>query len=89
MCAVDGDDDAHAGRLRLGFALARRLIDLHDGSIRASSAGVAHGATFEIRLPIPPQDLELTSLDTPDPLVMPTVRMAAIDRSTDTSGDEI
>jgi CheY-like chemotaxis protein len=59
MCVVEGDDDAHAGRLRLGFALARRLIELHDGSIRAASAGVAHGARFEIRLPMAPQDVEL------------------------------
>ncbi len=72
----DDDHDADAGRLRLGFALARRLIELHDGVIRASSDGLARGAAFEIRLPQPPQDVDLAALDY-DPLAMPTAQMAA------------
>jgi len=83
MCVVDCDDDAQAGRLRLGFALARRLIELHDGSIQAASGGIAQGATFEIRLPQPPQDVDLVSLDYCDPLAMPTARMAAPERPPD------
>jgi CheY-like chemotaxis protein len=89
MCVVethdddDSGDDAHAGRLRLGFALARRLVELHDGSIRASSAGVNLGASFEIRLPQPPQDVDLASLDYPEPLGIPTARMAALERPAD------
>lgn len=91
MCAADGlgdGDDAQAGRLRLGFALSRRLIELHDGSIRAASAGIGHGASFEIRLPQPPQDVELTSLDYPE-VALPTVRMAALDRPAEVAGDEL
>jgi signal transduction histidine kinase len=83
MCASDDDDAAQAGRLRLGFALARRLIELHDGSIRASSAGVNLGASFEIRLPQPPQDVELASLDYPEPGALPTARMPALERPVD------
>jgi signal transduction histidine kinase len=71
--------DADPGRLRLGFALARRLIELHDGSIRASSNGVAHGALFEIRLPQPPQDVDLASLDFTESLALPTAQMAALE----------
>jgi CheY-like chemotaxis protein len=75
-----GDDhDADAGRLRLGFALARRLIEVHDGSIRASSDGLSHGAAFEIRLPQPPQDVDLASLDYPDALAMTTAQMGAME----------
>lgn len=73
------DHEADAGRLRLGFALARRLIELHDGSIRASSDGLAHGAAFEIRLPQPPQDVDLASLDSPDPLPLTTAQMATME----------
>ncbi len=80
MCPPgDEDDDAPAGRLRLGFALARRLIELHDGSIRASSDGPAHGAVFEIRLPQPPQDVDLASLDYLDPPATPTARMTPLE----------
>jgi CheY-like chemotaxis protein len=73
------DHDADAGRLRLGFALARRLIEVHDGTIRASSDGISHGAAFEIRLPQPPQDVDLASLDYPDALAMTTAQIAAME----------
>jgi CheY-like chemotaxis protein len=86
MCPAE-DDEAQTGRLRLGFVLARRLIELHDGSIRASSDGLAHGAAFELRLPQPPQDVDLAPLDYPDPAAMPTVRMAALERSADAPDD--
>lgn len=75
----EDDHDAQAERLRLGFALARRMIELHDGSIRASSDGLAHGAVFEIRLPRPPQDVDLAPLDFPDPLAMPTAQMTTLE----------
>jgi signal transduction histidine kinase len=83
MCAIEGDDDAHAGRLRLGFALARRLIELHDGTIVVSSPGVGIGAAFEIRLPLAPQDVDLASLDVAEPMTLSTARMAAIERPAD------
>ncbi|MGE3547544.1 MAG: ATP-binding protein, partial [Kofleriaceae bacterium] len=37
--------------LGIGLALARRLVELHGGSIEARSDGHGHGATFEIRVP--------------------------------------
>lgn len=83
--AEDLGGDGCTGRHRLGFALARRLIELHDGTIQVSSGGVAHGATFEIRLPQAPQDVELSSLESADPLTRSTARMLVVDRSSDTS----
>ena len=40
----------HSG-LGLGLAISRQLVELHGGTIRASSAGVGQGATFVVRLP--------------------------------------
>ncbi len=40
------------GGLGIGLALAKGLIELHGGTIQASSAGIDKGATFSIRLPI-------------------------------------
>ena len=42
------------GGLGLGLAIARHLIDMHGGTIRAHSDGPGRGATFEIALPVKP-----------------------------------
>jgi len=42
----------HEG-LGLGLAIVKTLAELHGGSMRASSEGVGHGATFELTLPYP------------------------------------
>ncbi len=38
--------------LGLGLAIARHLVELHNGTIRAESAGVGQGATFIVKLPL-------------------------------------
>ena len=43
-------DRARSG-LGIGLTLARRLIELHGGTIQAHSAGTGAGTTFEVRLP--------------------------------------
>lgn len=42
--------DGNTG-LGIGLALTRRLVELHDGSVRAFSAGPGHGSAFRIELP--------------------------------------
>jgi len=39
------------GGLGLGLGLVKRLVELHHGSVHASSPGPDQGATFEVRLP--------------------------------------
>jgi signal transduction histidine kinase/ActR/RegA family two-component response regulator len=39
------------GGLGLGLAITRQLMQLHGGTIRASSAGAGHGAVFTMELP--------------------------------------
>jgi two-component system, OmpR family, phosphate regulon sensor histidine kinase PhoR len=43
------DPDAGSG---LGLAIARKIVDLHGGSIRAESAGPGAGSSFTVELPI-------------------------------------
>jgi PAS domain S-box-containing protein len=49
--ADSGSTRAHGG-LGLGLAIVRHLVELHAGTVEASSAGQGQGATFSVRLPI-------------------------------------
>ena len=49
---VGGALDRSQGGLGIGLSLARRLVELHGGSIRAASAGENRGSTFFIELPV-------------------------------------
>ncbi|MEM7592202.1 MAG: response regulator [Cyanobacteria bacterium P01_A01_bin.83] len=40
------------GGLGLGLAIVRHLLELHGGSVRASSPGLGKGATFSVELPL-------------------------------------
>jgi len=40
------------GGLGLGLAIARHLIEIHGGTIRAESAGTGQGSSFTIKLPL-------------------------------------
>jgi PAS domain S-box-containing protein len=48
--------DRTRGGLGLGLALVRRVVELHEGTIEAASAGRGHGAIFTLRLPLQPGD---------------------------------
>jgi PAS domain S-box-containing protein len=49
--AESGSTRAHGG-LGLGLAIVRHLVELHAGSVEATSAGRGQGATFSVRLPL-------------------------------------
>lgn len=49
-----------SGGLGIGLSLARNLVELHGGTVRASSAGRGRGSEFVLRLPI------ATALVSPD-----------------------
>jgi signal transduction histidine kinase len=44
--------DNNATGLGLGLYIARRIVELHEGTLSVSSAGRGQGATFAIRLPV-------------------------------------
>ena len=46
--------DRSKGGLGLGLAIARSLIDLHGGTIKAHSEGLGHGSEFIVELPLVP-----------------------------------
>jgi PAS domain S-box-containing protein len=49
---VEPGRDRAQGGLGIGLALARMLVQLHDGTIEARSQGPGHGSEFIVRLPL-------------------------------------
>ncbi|HEY9625106.1 MAG TPA: PAS domain-containing protein [Crinalium sp.] len=49
----DGTTTRKFGGLGLGLAIVRHMVELHGGTVKASSLGENQGATFIVRLPLP------------------------------------
>ena len=49
---ADSTTTRHHGGLGLGLAIARHLVEIHGGTIKAESEGEGRGATFTIKLPV-------------------------------------
>ena len=48
---VQGSVSRSEGGLGIGLSLVRSLVEMHGGSVQASSAGLGHGSEFVVRLP--------------------------------------
>jgi PAS domain S-box-containing protein len=49
---ADSGTTRERGGLGIGLSIARQLTELHGGTIEAFSAGVGHGATFRLKIPL-------------------------------------
>ncbi len=83
----DGSRTRKAGGLGLGLAIARAIVELHDGDILAHSDGVGQGARFDVRLPVapPPARPPLTAIAEPagQPPRLDGVRVLLVDDEDD------
>lgn len=64
---VDGTRARAQGGLGIGLALARRLAEMHGGSLAAHSAGLGLGARFTLRLPLAPDAQPAPAVAPPPP----------------------
>jgi PAS domain S-box-containing protein len=49
---ADSSTTRKTGGLGLGLAIVRHIVEMHGGTVEASSAGEGQGATFRVRLPL-------------------------------------
>jgi CheY-like chemotaxis protein len=49
---AEGGTTRKTGGLGLGLAIVRHIVEMHGGTVDASSAGEGQGATFRVRLPL-------------------------------------
>jgi PAS domain S-box-containing protein len=61
---ADRSLDRSAGGLGIGLSLVRALVELHHGSVEASSAGPGQGSAFVVRLPLSEPGRQAGSLPT-------------------------
>jgi PAS domain S-box-containing protein len=89
---ADSSTKRSHGGVGLGLAIVRHLVELHGGSVDASSRGTGRGATFTVRLPIstsaqPRTPATRTPVDGSPERVLPTltdVRVMLVDDDTET-----
>ncbi len=79
---VDRSLDRSEGGLGIGLTIARRLVELHGGSIDATSAGPGRGSEFTVRIPpgdAPPVDDRPSARPEVPELARPGSRVLIVD----------
>jgi CheY-like chemotaxis protein len=82
---VDGSLGRSYGGLGVGLALARNLVEMHDGRLQASSAGLGKGCEFTIKLPVrsAPQGRESKTVLEPGPNAGRSLRVLVVEDNVD------
>lgn len=75
--------DRSEGGLGLGLAIARSLVELHDGRIDAASGGEGFGSTFTVRLPAASDVGEEHLTPAPSPVASAPLRILIVDDNAD------
>jgi len=83
---ADRSIDRSHGGLGVGLTVARRLVEMHGGSISASSDGLGKGSTFTLRIPlaaVQPASPELPAHGPEAPVGMSSLRILVADDNRD------
>ena len=75
--------DRLKGGLGIGLTLVRRLVELHGGTVEASSGGTGLGSTFTVRFPAVPPPEAISVADVPERAQRPRKRVLLVDDHAD------
>jgi len=73
------------GGLGIGLTLVKRLVEMHGGTITASSEGLGKGSEFVVRLPAATRPTAVASVNKGSGDAMPSARILVVDDNADTS----
>jgi PAS domain S-box-containing protein len=62
----DAPGNRYHGGLGLGLSIVKHLVELHGGSVHVTSAGLGHGTTMQVDLPIAPRNAVIDTSDQPE-----------------------
>jgi signal transduction histidine kinase/DNA-binding response OmpR family regulator len=85
---VDHSLDRAQGGLGIGLTLVRRLVDMHQGSVQATSDGPGRGSEFVVRLPLLPENqTEPANTPAADAAIVPAAhrRVLVVDDNVDSA----
>ena len=79
---VGRDVNSVRGGLGIGLNLVRRLVELHGGTVGVQSAGIGHGSTFTVSLPLA-RERAAAAAETEEPDAPAAVRILIVDDNAD------
>jgi CheY-like chemotaxis protein len=83
---VDQSLERGQGGLGVGLALARKLVELHGGTIQAASEGLGKGSEFTVRIPpLPPEDATTSTTENSSGHLQQARRIVVADDNVDSA----
>ncbi|RIK77619.1 MAG: hypothetical protein DCC67_12415 [Planctomycetota bacterium] len=82
---VDRPLERSQGGLGIGLTLAKRLVEMHGGTITAASEGEGAGSEFIVRLPLLEASLSPATRETPHATPAPARRILIVDDNRDSA----
>ena len=79
---ADASASRRHGGLGLGLALVRQIVELHGGSVTASSAGTNRGSAFVVRLPIASASMAMPA-PAAEPVTLKGIHILIVDDNED------
>jgi len=79
---ADASTSRRHGGLGLGLALVRQIVELHGGTVNASSAGANRGSAFVVRLPIASASMT-ASAPAAEPVTLKGIHILIVDDNED------